>query len=132
MRYFQSETLRHDLYAYLAKACNNMKSHAIVVGGAEDHVHIVCSFSRQLTVSDFIRDLKRESSKWIKTQRNDLAMFAWQDGFAAFSISPSHLETLKVYVANQMAHHKKESFQDEMRRVFKKYDINFDEKYVWG
>ena len=132
MRYIQSETLRRDLHAYLAQACNNMRSPAIIVGGADDHVHIVCSFSRQLTISDFMRDLKRESSKWIKTQRSDLTTFAWQDGFSVFSISPSHLEVLKVYVANQMEHHKKETYQDEMRRIFKKYDMDFDEKYVWG
>ena len=131
-RYFQSEALRCDLHAYLAKACNNMNANAIIVGGAEDHIHVACSFPRQLTVSNFMRDLKRESSKWIKTQRTDLASFAWQDGFAAFSLSPSHLETIKVYIANQMEHHRKESFQAEMRRVFQKYDVTFDEKYVWG
>ena len=109
-----------------------MNANAIIVGGAEDHIHIACSFPRQLTVSNFMRDLKRESSKWIKTQRTDLASFAWQDGFAAFSLSPSHLETIKVYIANQMEHHRKESFQDEMRRVFQKYNVTFDEKYVWG
>ena len=72
-----------------------------------------------------------ESSKWVKTQARGLAGFAWQAGFGAFSISPSHVDALVSYIANQEAHHRKETFQDEFRRLLKKYKLEYDERYVW-
>jgi hypothetical protein len=77
------------------------------------------------------RELKRESSKWSKTQSQNLRDFHWQLGYGAFSVSPSHVPALKRYIAGQMEHHGHESFQDEFRRLCKKYDAEIDERYVW-
>ncbi len=130
-RSFQDRSLRENMHAYLAGTCRNLESPSIIVGGVEDHVHILCRLSKTLCVSELVRELKRESSKWLKDQSPDLATFYWQSGYGAFSISPGHVEMLKTYIANQEEHHKKETFQDEFRRLLKLYGIEFDERYVW-
>jgi len=101
------------------------------VGGAEDHVHVLCRLGKQTAVSDLIRELKRDSSSWIKTQRGDLDNFHWQKGYGAFSVSPGHVDDLKSYIANQMEHHHRESFQNEFRRICAKYGVEVDDQYVW-
>ena len=82
-------------------------------------------------MADFIRDLKRDSSKWIKEQQPALAEFHWQSGYGVFSISPSHLDAVWHYIASQEEHHRKVSFQDEFRRLCKRYGLEIDERYVW-
>jgi REP element-mobilizing transposase RayT len=129
--FLQSKQLREDLHAYLAGIFQNQGSPSIIIGGVEDHVHALCRLSKTGSVADLIRDVKRDSSVWIKEQARQLAMFEWQAGYGAFSISPSHIEPLKVYIANQEEHHKRESFQDELRRLLKKYRVEFDERYLW-
>ena len=102
----------------------------MIVGGVEDHVHILCRLSRTSSIAELVRELKRESSKWIKTKDEALWDFHWQDGYGAFSISPSHVEELRTYIANQEMHHRQESFQDEFRRILKKYGVEYDERYA--
>ena len=130
-RFFQDATLRDEVHRYLGGICKNMDAPPFAVGGVEDHVHILCRLSRSVSVADFVRDLKRESSKWLKTKSRDLGNFHWQDGYGVFSVSPSHLEAVRTYVANQERRHKSESFQDEFRRLLTKYRVEFDERYVW-
>jgi REP element-mobilizing transposase RayT len=123
--------IRKELHAYLVGICRNLGSPSLLTGGTADHVHILCCFSRGTTVSDFVRELKRDSSKWIKTKGTDLAAFHWQDGYGVFSVSPSHVTPLRQYIADQEAHHHKESYQDEFRRLLRKYGVQYDERYVW-
>lgn len=129
--FLDDEVLRERTHAYLAGACANMDSPSLIVGGTPDHVHILCSFSRTHTVADLIRELKRQSSRWIKGEAPGLDDFHWQGGYGVFSISPSHVGGLREYIEGQMAHHTVEGFQDEMRRLLKKYGVAFDERYVW-
>ena len=123
--------LHKECHAYLAGACRNLGCPSLIVGGVEDHVHILCFLSKVLTVSVLIRELKRESSQWLKTKDSSLASFYWQSGYGAFSISPSHVKRLKEYITNQAEHHRKETFQDEFRRFLKIYGLECDERYVW-
>ncbi|MFQ5733688.1 MAG: IS200/IS605 family transposase [Planctomycetaceae bacterium] len=123
--------LRGKTHAYLAGTCNNLTCPAVIVGGIGDHVHILCRFGKTIEVADLIRELKRDSSKWIKEQNQQLMDFHWQNGYGAFSVSPSHVEALKEYIANQESHHRQESFQDEFRRLCRKYGVDIDERYVW-
>ena len=123
--------LREKTHAYIAGTCKNQHSPSLLVGGVADHVHVLCRLSRNLSVADLVRELKRDSSKWLKHQSPRLRDFHWQRGYGAFSISPSHVEALKRYIANQQEHHRRESFQDEFRRVCEKYGIQIDERYVW-
>jgi putative transposase len=97
----------------------------------EDHVHILCRLSKTLDVATLIRELKRDSSKWIKDENRRIADFYWQQGYGAFSVSPSHVPVLIDYIANQEEHHRYETFQDEFRRLCKKYGVAIDERYVW-
>jgi REP element-mobilizing transposase RayT len=119
------------IHAYLAGICNNQDCPALIVGGVEDHVHILCRFAKTIEVAELLRELKRDSSKWIKDEQPRLAEFHWQAGYGAFSISPSHVDALTAYIKNQEEHHRKESFQDEFRRLCKKYGIEIDERYAW-
>jgi putative transposase len=99
--------------------------------GVADHVHILCRLSRTMSIADLVAELKRESSKWIKVRDPRLAKFHWQDGYGAFSISPSHVEALQEYIRTQEEHHRHEGFQAEFRRILEKYEVEFDERYVW-
>ncbi len=129
--YLMEKTLRSQMHAYLAGICKNQECPALIVGGVEDHVHLLFRFSKNISVSSFLRELKRDSSKWVKTESPALSDFHWQLGYGAFSISPSHVDLLKRYIANQEEHHKRETFQDEFQRLCKKYGVPIDERYVW-
>jgi REP-associated tyrosine transposase len=129
--FLQNRALRAELHNYLGGVCRSLDSPPLIVGGVADHVHLLCRLSRTHTIAEVIRELKRDSSKWIKTKDAALGEFHWQDGYGAFSVSPSHVEALRKYIANQEEHHRTESFQDEFRRLLKKYGLEYDERYVW-
>ena len=118
------------MHAYLAGVCKNRNSPALLVGGVTDHVHLLCRMGKTIDIAKLIHDLKRESSAWAKDELG-ISDFYWQTGYGAFSISPSHVRALKLYIANQEEHHRTESFQDEFRRICKKYGVAIDERYVW-
>jgi len=130
--FFHETAFSNELYAYLAGICVKQDCFAKLVGGHIDHIHLLCSLSRQKTIADLIRELKTGSSIWIKTQRPEWGNFYWQDGYGVFSVSPSQLERVKEYISNQSEHHRTITFQDEFRLLLKRHGINFDEKYVWG
>ncbi len=129
--FLHDPTFCDRLHAYMAGICKNQDCPSQRVGGVEDHVHILCRLSKTLDVSALIRELKRDSSKWVKDENPELADFYWQNGYGAFSVSPSHVEALIEYIANQVEHHRHESFQDEFRRLCQKYGLEIDERYVW-
>jgi len=129
--FLQGEKLQQELHAYMAGTCKNLQSPAIKIGGVEDHVHILCRLGRTIEISDLVRELKRESSKWLKPKSLGLRRFHWQDGYGAFSVSPSHVKALTEYIETQAKHHKRTTFQHEFRRILKKYDVEYDERYVW-
>ncbi len=129
--YLNDHDFRSRTHAYLAGICRNLDSPSLRVGGTEDHVHIACRFSRKHSIAGLLQKLKEKSSKWIKEKKPSLANFYWQAGYGAFSVSPSHMSALVEYIANQEEHHKKETYQDEFRRILEKYDIEYDERYVW-
>ncbi|MFN0056294.1 MAG: transposase [Planctomycetales bacterium] len=122
---------RLDLYKYLAGTCQNQECPSLTIGGVEDHVHILCRFGRTTSVADLLKELKRTSSIWVKENIVGCDQFHWQSGYGAFSISPSHILPLQHYIENQEEHHRRESYQDEFRRLLRKYEIEWDERYVW-
>ena len=129
---FLSDTqMREQMHAYLAGICKNLHSPALIVGGVEDHVHILTRHSKNIAVATLLRDVKRASSQWIKTRSPAMSSFQWQNGYGAFSISPAHVSQVKRYIARQPEHHRHETFQDEFRRLCRKYGVAFDERYVW-
>ena len=130
-RFLQDNSIREESHKYLGGACNNLDCPVLRVGGVADHVHILCRFGRSISVADLVKELKRDSSQWLKTKARDLADFYWQSGYGAFSVSPGHVEVLRAYIANQEEHHRTETFQDEFRRLLTKYGLEWDERYVW-
>ena len=94
-------------------------------------MHLLFALSRTATVADVVKELKRGSSVWLKTKSPTLADFAWQNGYGVFSIGQSQIEVAHAYIAGQAEHHRKVSFQDELRELLRRYEIEFDERYVW-
>ena len=129
--FLRNSKIRDRTHAYLATTCHNLGAPSLIVGGAEDHVHLLCRMSKVLTIANLIKELKRESSKWVKNQDDELRDFYWQAGYGAFSISPGHVDAIMEYIDQQGEHHRQETFQDEFRRLCKKYGIAIDERYVW-
>ncbi len=123
--------IRNEMHAYLGGACNNLKCPVITVGGVADHIHILCKLSRNISPAKLVGEIKRESSKWIKTKSRILSKFAWQNGYGVFSVGKSEVDKVRTYILNQEEHHKKKSFQDEYRAFLKAYEIEFDEQYIW-
>jgi REP element-mobilizing transposase RayT len=123
--------IENELYNYLGGMCKKIECHPIIVGGHVDHVHILCTLSKKVSLVTLLGELKAHSSKWLKTKNDNLKEFYWQNGYGAFSVSPCEVETVSSYIRNQHSHHLDKSFQDEFRQVLKEQNIVFDERYVW-
>lgn len=123
--------LRGEMHSFLGGLCKTLECPVVAVGGVEDHIQVACHLGRVITVANLIKELKRESSAWIKSRSRFHSHFEWQAGYGAFSVSPSHLPALIEYIATQETHHQQESFQDELRRILRIYDIAWDERYLW-
>jgi REP element-mobilizing transposase RayT len=128
---FIDEKIENELFAYLGGVCNKLDCTVLKVGGYLNHVHILCMLSKNITLSKLLQDLKSNSSKWIKTKGENYQNFFWQDGYGAFSVNPSEVEIVVNYIANQKEHHSKKNFQDEFRAFLEKYEVEYDERYVW-
>jgi len=109
----------------------NQNGRLISAGGIEDHVHLLVSLSRQASISDTLRDLKSNSSGWIHETVPDQRFFKWQSGYGAFSVSYSALDSVRMYLANQKAHHAKQTFQEEFIAILKLHELEYDERYIW-
>ena len=123
--------VKDGLYAYQAGIFKQWDSPALIIGGVEDHVHTLFSLSKNHALKRIVEEVKKGSSKWVKTQDPKLADFYWQNGYAAFSVSQSNVAEVKRYIENQATHHRKMTFQDELRALFRKHGIVYDERYVW-
>ena len=128
---FLKDDIRDRVHAYLATVLREMGSPFVVVGGIDDHVHVLFDMGRIHAAKDFVEQIKRESSKFVKTLRPNLAKFYWQSGYGIFSVSPTHRESVIQYIETQEVHHRAKSFQDEYREFLNRYGIEFDEQYVW-
>ncbi|MGB6222090.1 IS200/IS605 family transposase [Haloferula sp.] len=129
--FLSNPEVRHEMHAYLGGISRELHCPPLVAGGVEDHVHLLARHARTITQADWVKELKRSSSLWIKQREPTLGDFAWQTGYGLFSVSPSMLETVEHYIANQEEHHRKLSFQDEFRMMLRKHRIDWDERYVW-
>lgn len=123
--------IEEELFKYLCGILRKYESPVIAINGVADHVHILIALSRKIALSGLLEEVKKSSSKWIKTKGENYRNFYWQNGFGAFSIGQSAVEALKEYIAKQKEHHRKKTFQDEFREFLKLYNIEYDERYVW-
>ena len=123
--------MRSDMHAYLATVSRSHDCETLIVNGTADHVHMLFALSRKHSISTVVKEIKRTSSSWIKEISPALRKFHWQNGYGAFSVSQSHLERVSRYIEDQERHHKEMTFEDEYRKFLRKYQIKYDERYVW-
>lgn len=129
--FFQDIGLRAEVHAYLGGISKKLDCPPLIVGGVADHVHILARHSRTVSQADWIKELKRVSSLWLKERDSSFARFAWQAGYGIFSVSASNLKLVQDYIAKQEEHHRKTTFQDEYRAFLQRHGLSWDEKYVW-
>lgn len=129
--FLRDASTRISLHAYLGGASRHLECPPVLVGGVEDHVHILARLARTITQAEWVKELKRASNLWLKSQGREYDDFQWQGGYAAFSVSRSNLEQVEAYIVSQEEHHRKMSFQDELRAMLRRHRIDFDERYVW-
>jgi REP element-mobilizing transposase RayT len=127
----RDKSLREELHRYIGGILSHLDCQPVIVGGVEDHVHLLCALSRTCTAAEMVKEVKRGSSIWLKTKNAGLNDFAWQNGYGIFSIGFSQIKTVQNYIAQQEKHHCKVSFQDEFRELLRRYEIIFDEQYLW-
>ncbi len=121
----------NELYAYIGSILKDLDCIPILVNGVADHIHILCVMSKNIALAKLVEDVKRHSSRWIKTKSVYYAEFAWQGGYAGFSVSPSLYEKTTKYIENQEEHHKKMTFREEYLLFLKEYGIEYNENYLW-
>lgn len=129
--FLRDKSLRDELHRYLGGILANHDCQPLVVGGVEDHVHILSTLSRTCEAAEMVKEARRGSSLWLKTQNPNFHNFAWQNGYGIFSIGCSQVTAVRSYIAGQEKHHQRVSFQDEFREFLRRYEIEFDERYVW-
>jgi REP element-mobilizing transposase RayT len=125
------DDIRERLHAYIVGILENQQSPSLATNSVEDHIHILFVLSKNLALAKAVQEVKQSSSKWIKEQPGEYKAFAWQNGYAAFSVSESQREVVRDYVHKQPEHHAKVSFQDELRQFFNKHGVSYDERYAW-
>lgn len=126
------ETDETELYRYIAGIIKESDSFPIIVNGTDNHIHILCSMSKNIALAKLVEEIKRNSSRWIKTKDDYYKDFAWQAGYAGYSISQSQKETVRQYIEKQKEHHTKQSFKDEYIVFLQNYGIEYDERYLWS
>jgi len=129
--FLRDKPLRDELHRYLGGILTNHNCQPLVIGGVEDHVHILSTLARTCQAAEMVKEAKRGSSLWLKTRSPELNDFAWQNGYGIFSIGFSQVEAVRRYIAAQETHHQKVTFQEELREFLQRYGIAFDERYVW-
>ncbi len=127
---FIREDIGDELYAYLGGVLRNCKSFSFQIGGTADHIHILCTLPRTMAPADLAEELKKSTSKWMKTKGSNYRDFYWQEGYGAFSVGWSQVDAVKSYIRDQKVHHSKVSFIDEYKKLLDENGIEYDEKYL--
>ena len=123
--------IEDDLYGFIGGICRRMDSQLKVAGGTANHVHLLVNLGKTVSLSDLMLNIKRDSSKQIKELAPQLRDFHWQDGYFAFSIGESGVDDLSAYIRRQKEHHARVDFKDEIRILLKRYNVEYDEAFVW-
>jgi REP element-mobilizing transposase RayT len=122
---------RRKLHEYIGGVSNTLQCPVLRVGGVEDHVHLLARLGRTISLADWVKELKRVSSRWLQEQGVEYADFHWQAGYGVFSVSQSNVEEVIRYIENQETHHRDMTFQDELRALYRKHHLDIDERYGW-
>ena len=122
---------KNELYAYISGIIANQGHKLLAINGTEDHVHILIGMRPVQSLSGLVQDIKGDSSKWINQKKFLSSRFSWQESYAAFSYSKSHVHRIMAYIRNQEEHHRKNSFGKEYRNLLKKFGIDYDERFIF-
>jgi putative transposase len=120
------------LCEYTSGIIRNTGSKLHIAGGPADHIHMAVSLAPSMSLVDFVRTVKTNSSRWIHETFPKLADFAWQDGYAAFTVSHSGLEKVVAYIKDQNKHHKRTTFEEEMEHFFQRHGVEYDKRHIGG
>jgi putative transposase len=123
--------LRPPLLAYMGGIVREMHGTALIINGTADHVHLLVGLPPTLALSDGMRILKTNSSRWVHEKYSSHYAFGWQAGFGGFSVSQSNVAAVSEYIAHQEEHHRKVSFKEEFLTFLKRHGIEYDERYIW-
>ncbi len=126
-----SREIQPQLHKFIAGILRSNQSKLLAAGGMPDHLHLLVSLARQMSVSVAVREIKSNSSRWIHESSPKLSRFAWQNGYSAFSVSFSQLEPVKQYIENQEQHHRKRTFREELLSLLKRHRVEYDQRYLW-
>ena len=129
-RSFLSDQLLPRVVKYIGGIIRQMDGQLVEGDGMPDHVHLAAIMHPTWAIADFLRTLKTNSTRWIHETFGDMATFAWQEGYAAFTVSRSVLPAVKTYIRTQKEHHRKISFVDELKALLDKHGIAYDERYL--
>lgn len=124
-----SDSVRESLHRYQAGILRNLGCEPIIINSVDDHIHALFELSRTASIAGVVEEVKKSSSKWMKSQ--GVSGFAWQAGYGAFGVSSSNIDRVRRYIENQREHHRDVSFQEEFRLFLTRHGISFDERYVW-
>ncbi|PZX62437.1 IS200/IS605 family transposase [Hydrotalea sandarakina] len=122
---------REELYKYICGIVNGKEQKVYAIGGVADHIHILVSIKPNIAISDLVRDIKANSSKWINEKGYVLGKFQWQEGFGAFSYAQSQLDNVIAYINNQEQHHQKKTFKEEYTGLLQKFNVSYDDQYLF-
>ncbi len=124
--------LESGLFEYLGGIVRGLGARLVEINGTGNHLRLLIRESKSVADQDFMAQLKGDSSRWLNVHFPNRPPFSWQDGYGWFSVSPADVDAATAYIRNQKEHHKSVSFEDEFRQFLRKYDVEHDERYVWG
>lgn len=124
--------LRFRLYAYIGGMLRSCQGKLLKAGGTADHIHLLTSLHQTSSIAATIREIKSKSTRWVHDEFPQLKGFSWQTGYAAFSVGYDQINSVKRYIERQEIHHKKKTFQEELRFLLERHRVDYDERYLWN
>ena len=119
-----------ELYSYIGGVLGLSKSIPIAINGIDNHIHVLCIMSKNISLANLLEEIKDNSSRWIKTLGPHYREFSWQGGYSGYSVSQSRVPFVKKYIENQKEHHKTQTFKNEYIQFLKENEIDYNEDYL--
>ncbi|WP_044272009.1 transposase [Bacteroides timonensis] len=119
-----------EMFSYISGILKNIDCPSIIVGGITNHIHVLCVLNKNIALTKMVEEIKKSSSKWIKGKGIYYQWFSWQEGYGAFSVSQSKVDVVTRYICRQEEHHKKISFEDELKMFLKEHGVEYNEQYL--
>lgn len=128
---FIDPDIEEELYKYISGIVRNVEGACIEINGMPEHIHLLAILPPKIAVSNALRDMKANSSKWIHETKSGLVSFAWQDGYAAFTVSKSQVDPVRHYIREQKEHHRQRDYKVELLSLLARHEVEYDERYIW-